>query len=104
MTTKTGVFSTKTEKSEKLLIFFGQYPKYPLTYFWGSCKLSTNSIAIRFFTVCFGKRIAIILLKPLKTRNMTMKNLVMRVVGLFVVLWANCQMLKWVKRGGGDRL
>jgi hypothetical protein len=36
-----------------------------------------------------------------------MENLVIYLVGLvgfFVMLWAKIQMLKWVKRGGGDRL
>jgi hypothetical protein len=104
MTTQTGVFSTKTGKSEKLLKIFGKSPKYPLTYFGDSYKLGTNSIAVRFFTVCFGKRIAIILLKPYKIRNMTMENLVIYLVGLvglFAFFYVNCQMLKWVKRGGG---
>jgi hypothetical protein len=108
MTTKTGIFSTKTEKSEKLLKNFRQDEKYLLTYFEGSCTLGTNSIATRFFTVCFGRRIAIILLKPLKIRNMTMENLVIYlvkcVVGLFAFFYVNCQMLKWVRQGGGGRL
>jgi hypothetical protein len=107
MTTKTSVFSTKTEKSEKLLKNFRQAPKYPLTYFWGSCKLGTNSIAIRFFTVCFGERIAIIPVKPYKIRSMKMENLMMclvGLVGLFAFFYANCQMLKWARQGGGGRL
>jgi prepilin-type N-terminal cleavage/methylation domain-containing protein/prepilin-type processing-associated H-X9-DG protein len=32
---------------------------------------------------------------------MTMENLVKCVVGIFVILWAKIQMLKWAKRGGG---
>jgi hypothetical protein len=65
------------------------------------------TIAARFFTVCFGRRIAIMSLKPLKIRNMTMENLVISLVGLigfFAFFYANCQMLKWARGGGGDRL
>jgi hypothetical protein len=30
--------------------------------------------------------------------------LVMYVVGLFAFFYANCQMLKWARQGGGGRL
>jgi hypothetical protein len=57
-----------------------------------------------FLSFVCDKRIAIIPVKPYKTRNMTMENVVKCLVGLFAMFLAKSQMLKWASKGGGGDL
>jgi hypothetical protein len=67
---------------------------------------------LRFFAVLFcGERFAMISIKPYKTRNMTMKNLVELVENTLknsqnylVKNSVESQMLKWASQGGGGRI
>jgi hypothetical protein len=43
-------------------------------------------------------------MKPYKIRSMTMKNVVMCLVGIFAEIFAKNPMLKWANQGGGDNL
>jgi hypothetical protein len=46
----------------------------------------------------------IISIKPYKIRRLTMKNVVMCLVGILGVFFEKCQMLKWARQGGGGSM
>jgi hypothetical protein len=43
-------------------------------------------------------------MKPYKIRRLTMKNVMMCLVGIFAEFFAKNQMLKWVRQGGGGSM